>query len=121
MSPQWFSPEDLPLDQMWEETRIWMKTMLEVYLSNDDTINNKPPSNTTAVSDIATESKELSSRNKRFVHYVDYRGGMNEQAGEWDPWHGMDTNVLEWTGKTINAWCKEDMMEWASKIRSTKA
>jgi hypothetical protein len=121
MSPQWFSPEDLPLDQMWEETRLWMKTMLEVYLSNTDTINNKPPSNTTAVGEITTESKELSCRNKRFVHYVDYRGGMNEQTGEWDPWHGMDTNVLEWTEKTINAWCTEDMVEWASKIRSAKA
>jgi 8-oxo-dGTP pyrophosphatase MutT (NUDIX family) len=124
MRPQWFAPDQLPLNDMWEETRVWMTTALELYLP-------LPPATAETV---ATSSScgilptELNppaagrgKDKKWFIHYVDFHGGINAQTGEWDPWHGMQKSVWEWFDTPLIGWSREKMVSWAETLRKGTA
>ncbi|KAI5856812.1 hypothetical protein BZA05DRAFT_415538 [Tricharina praecox] len=126
MRPQWFAPEDLPLDDMWEETRIWMLTALGMYLSvpasaaaataNSSSCGagpgafNPPPPTTT----MTTTHPDR----KWFIHYVDFHGGVNAQTGEWDPWHGMGKSVWKWFDTPLVDWSREEVVAWVEGVRN---
>jgi hypothetical protein len=93
MRPQWFTPDTIPLDDMWEETRIWMTTTLKLYLS---------PS-------VSSE--------QWFIHYVDFVGGINAQTGKWDPWHGMGRSIWQWFDAPVDHWTAEDIVRWTVAVR----
>ena len=113
MRPEWYSPENLPLDQMWEETRIWMATMLQLYLPHHRHRH--------CGADIPTAvagGDEDRGDKKWFIHYVDFRGDINAQTGQWDPWHGMGTSVWQWFDKPLEGWSRPEMEAWVDRVRS---
>ena len=99
MRPQWFDPADLPVADMWEETRMWMPAVIALYLE---------PARATG----AHGARE------HFAHYVDYLGAVNPQTQEWDPWHGIGTSVLEWFDGPIEAWSSAQIADWAQAART---
>lgn len=118
MLPQWFAPDNLPLDDMWEETRIWMLTVLGLYLPQPGEPSSSPhgevlPTEVTSPVDGNGDEGDK----KWFIHYVDFRGGVNAQTGEWDAWHGMGTSVWEWFDKPLDSWSKDEMGAWVDKVR----
>jgi len=119
MRPQWFAPENLPLDDMWEETRIWMMTALELYLpvpAAAPAVSAKSSSCAIVPGDLNPLSPAHGDK-KWFIHYVDFHGGVNAQTGEWDPWHGMGTSVWEWFDMPLMGWTREEMVSWLEGIR----
>ncbi|KAA8893144.1 hypothetical protein FN846DRAFT_980196 [Sphaerosporella brunnea] len=115
MRPQWFSPDSLPLDDMWEETRVWMTAALELYLP-------QPPPATAASSSCGILPTELNpplrgKDKKWFIHYVDFHGGTNAQTGLWDPWHGMRNSVWQWFEEPLAGWSRERIMDCAQSMR----
>jgi hypothetical protein len=111
MRPIWFEPGNLPLDDMWEETRIWMATVLELYLPSPPRLQDEAKDK--------NEDEDENNNNKRwFIHYVDFHGAVNAQTGQWDPWHGMGTSVWQWFDAPLVDWTREQVVAWLDAIRN---
>ena len=126
MRPSWFEPADLPLDHMWEETRIWMATVLGLYLPSPpaprlpakDEARDEAKDKDTDTDKDEDEDEDENNNKRWFIHYVDFHGAVNAQTGQWDPWHGMGTSVWQWFDAPLVDWTRERVVAWADAIRS---
>ena len=117
MRPEWYSPEKLPLNQMWEETRIWMATMLQLYLPHHH--HHHHDGDTSLPAEVASRNgSEDRGEKKWFIHYVDFHGDINTQTGQWDPWHGMGTSVWQWFDNPLEGWGRPEIVAWVDRVRN---
>jgi hypothetical protein len=115
MRPEWYpaapnfsdvvTADEIPYQQMWEETGYWLALLLDAYFGPTGTVE---------------KGKEV-----QFLHNVTFGKGVNPETGEVDDvWHGMLDNYFLWLGageegvpRRLEEWGEEEKEKWVEGRR----